>query len=299
VTVDERLVVVKLVAGSVADGHIQLGDQIISVNGLAVATKDQFFYKVRFAFPRLRLVFKRAAKEGEAGEAKGPAPVPAAVPAAATQQPPSGTGIPVELEKFLRRRPGFEYLVAALDWPAQQERQLGIVLANRMHRVIVGGLKPGSLGEEKLKLLDRIVAVNTSPVSDKDIAKHLIVATGGKFLALVERPVSDAAKEEHTPRAQAPAAAAPAAKPSSDVGGDPSILPYDCLAISKTERDARVASPKAPLAAILRRSGGLRTSSKLSVGETSQTHMIMSDVNPNKRLRPTPRLFNDPQPNKQ
>ena len=157
-TVDENLVVVKVTAGSPAEeGKLKPGDKIISVIDIPVKTKDEFFQKIQYAHPRLRMGFKRAM---EASEEKA-APV-ASAPVVA----PPGQGLDPEMEKLVRRRPGFEYLVTELDWPAQQERQLGIVLANRTHRVIVGSLKAGSLGEEKLKVLDRIVAVNGTPVSD-------------------------------------------------------------------------------------------------------------------------------------
>ena len=138
--VDDRLVVGKVTSGSRADGYLLPGDQITTVIGIAVRNKDDFFHRLKFAHPRLRMTFRRT--------------------------PVETSDLGQELEKLIRRRAGFEYLVAELDWPAQQERQLGIVLANRTHRVIVGSLKAGSLGEEKLKVLDRIGAVNGTPVSD-------------------------------------------------------------------------------------------------------------------------------------
>ena len=301
-TVDDNLVVVKVAPASPAEeGKLRPGDKIVSVIDIPVRTKDEFFQRIQFAHPRLRLGFKRAMEESDAAGA-----APAAAPVAA----PAGQGLDPELEKLLRRRPGFEYLVAELDWPAQQNRQLGIVLANRMHRVIVGNLKPGSLGEEKLKVLDRIVAVNGAPVSDKDVAKTLIVTAGGKFGALVERPVSEEAKEEVGRRnvpAPAPAPApeqapAPPSDRSQGTGsaavsempaGDPRILPMDCLLISWKERELRSKEPKPAPPGILRKAG-LRSSSKISHAEkhsTTDIHDDTRDKNPNKRLRPTPKLF--------
>ena len=266
VSVDEGLAVVKVVPGSLADGNLLVGDVILSVNGERVRERDTYYQKLRFAFPRLTLTYRRGGA-GSAPEEK----------------------VPAEFEKFLRRRSGFDYLTAVFDWPAHQDRQLGIVLANRLHRVIVGSLKSGSLGEEKLKVLDRIVAIDFTPVSDKDIAKHLIVGSGGKFTALVERPVSDEARKEFALKSQV-APEVKAAGPQvnfSDVGGDPRILPSDCLLITKTIRDAGLAPP--PSKGILRPPQLTRTSSKIDIKSQSSEHVIASDVDPAKRLRHVPK----------
>lgn len=302
VTVNDQLVVVTVVKGSLAEGQMAVGDQITKVNDIVVSTKEQFFQKLRFAHPRLRLNFKRPNKEEEAKAPGAPAPVPPPVsapvkapdaPAEAPKALPGG--IPEDQEKFLRRRTGFEYLLVELDWPAQQERQLGIVLANRMHKVIVGGLKPGSLGEEKLKVLDRVVAINGAPVSDKDIAKHLIVAAGGKFSSLIERPVSEEAKAENAIKTKSaeptgPAAPAPGIK-FNDVGGDPKILPHDCLLITKLQREALTSNPKTAGPSILKNSTSLRSNSKLAVADKHTELDIARDTPESKKLRRTPKLF--------
>ena len=253
--------------------------EITTVIGIPVRSKDEFFHRLKFAHPRLRMGFRRP--PGDSGTEKS-----------------SAGELSPELEKLLRRRAGFEYLVAELDWPAQQNRQLGIVLANRMHRVIVGNLKPGSLGEEKLKVLDRIVAVNGAPVSDKDVAKGLMVEAGGKFSAVVERPVSEEARAEHR-RTERPGRERGVDGPSEALvaaagpNADPAILPWDCLAIAARERQQRAGQPRPALPGILRKAAqpSLRRSSGISHADSATSHQIQRDTPDHKRLRKTPRLF--------
>ena len=75
ITVDGSLAVTKVVPSSIADGNIANGDIILTINEGKVRDRDDYYYKLRFAHPRLRITFRRP---GEAPSAAAPKAAPVA-----------------------------------------------------------------------------------------------------------------------------------------------------------------------------------------------------------------------------
>lgn len=108
--------------------------------------------------------------------------------------------IPAELERFITRRPGFDYLLVKMDWTANKNKPLGVILATRERQVVVASLRPNSHGVEKFLVLDRVIAIDGIPVSAHRVAKDLILKNDGKFAALVQRPTTPETKAELQPK---------------------------------------------------------------------------------------------------
>ena len=164
-----------------------------------------------------------AAAPGASKEPAGGAGAAGKDPAGKDPAGGGGTGKPLtkEQEELIRRRPGFTYHAVDVDWPGSK-KALGIILSTRLHRVVVAELRPGSVGAEQLKVLDHVVAVNGLPVSDKSVAKQIILKNNGKFTALVERPgTAEAASEFQSTGAAASPASAVSAPPGATPPGSP------------------------------------------------------------------------------
>ncbi len=257
--VDDQLVVTRVMSYSLTDGLLQLGDVVKAVNGKPVKDKEQLYQYLRRAFPMLQLnVIRDSSRKAQL----------------------ESSLLPVDLEKLVRRRAGFEYLLVEVDWPAEQQRALGLALENRLNRVVVTDLKQGSVCADKFRVYDRLLTINHSPISDKDVAKQLIISCNGKWRSAVERPVTAAAVAEMKESA--------ASATATTVVG---VLPTDVQVIADAQRDLQKQQQLSGTAApqpILRRTpstGNL----KIKIDKQHQEVPIPSDVDPNKNLRHVPR----------
>ncbi|CAJ0588962.1 unnamed protein product [Cylicocyclus nassatus] len=92
-------------------------------------------------------------------------------------------------------KPGFAYFLVILRVTPGLRFGLGIKTYRNL--VIVSRVEPGTLSADALQVADRIVDVNGKPVSDKDVAKTLILRSlqaDGSVNMIVERAVEPAAK---------------------------------------------------------------------------------------------------------
>ncbi len=162
---DDHLVVMRVMSYSLTDGLVQLGDVIKAVNGRPVKDKEQLYQYLRRAFPVLQLnVIRDSSRKAQL----------------------KSKLLPVDLENLVHRRAGFEYLLVEVDWPADQQQALGLALENRLNRVVVTDLKAGSVCADKFKVNDHLLTINQSPISDKEVAKELIIGCNGKWRSAVD-----------------------------------------------------------------------------------------------------------------
>ncbi|RCN53009.1 hypothetical protein ANCCAN_01006 [Ancylostoma caninum] len=86
-------------------------------------------------------------------------------------------------------RPGFAYYLVTITF--SEGLKFGLCVKHYRNQVIVSKVEEGSLAAESLKVMDRIVDVNSMPVTDKDVCKTLIVnALTNALSASIEQPPS-------------------------------------------------------------------------------------------------------------
>ncbi|CCD67592.1 PDZ domain-containing protein [Caenorhabditis elegans] len=176
-TPNDKLVITKIQAGTISEGKLRIGDQVKKVNGQNCKDCNDFFRALRFAAPCAKITVNRDEKKAEELEAR--------------------VHIPEDRAKIIQRREGYVYELATLVW-VQNGPKLGLGIKHFQNRVLVSRVDPGSLAEKCLVLGDHLCDVDGIPVSDKDVARDLLVKNiqeKGKVTFVVERPDSIDAKQ--------------------------------------------------------------------------------------------------------
>ncbi|VDO56128.1 unnamed protein product, partial [Onchocerca flexuosa] len=88
---NDKLVIVKIQPGTLADGHLKVGDQVLRLNDTVIQNCDHFFQLLRFAPPCATITLVRDEKKAAELEAK--------------------VHIPPERAKLITRRDGYIYFV--------------------------------------------------------------------------------------------------------------------------------------------------------------------------------------------
>ncbi|MCP9261358.1 Multiple PDZ domain protein [Dirofilaria immitis] len=91
----------------------------------------------------------------------------------------------IELIKELNEENSDSLLVVLKKIPDQQ---LGMGIGKRARGILVTSLQPGSVAAEKLKVGDRLMAVNGVPITDQLSAVALVKASGKKLWLQISRP---------------------------------------------------------------------------------------------------------------
>ncbi|CAI5447908.1 unnamed protein product [Caenorhabditis angaria] len=176
-TPNDKLVITKIQSGTIAEGKLRIGDQVKKVNGQDCKDANDFFRALRFAAPAARILVNRDDKKAEELEAR--------------------VHIPEDRAKIIQRREGYIYEMATLTW-VQNGPKLGLGIKHFQNRVLVSRVDPGSLAEKCLVVGDHLCDVDGVPVTDKDVARDLLVRNiqeKGKVTFVVERPDSIEAKQ--------------------------------------------------------------------------------------------------------
>ncbi|CAI2318104.1 unnamed protein product [Caenorhabditis sp. 36 PRJEB53466] len=176
-TPNDKLVITKIQAGTISEGKLRIGDQVKKVNGVECKDTNDFFRALRYAAPLARITLIRDEKKAEELEAR--------------------VNIPEDRARIIQRRDGYVYELATLVW-AQNGPKLGLGIKHFQNRVLVSRVDPGSLAEKCLVLGDHLCDVDGVPVTDKDVARDLLVKNiqeKGRVTFVVERPDSIDAKQ--------------------------------------------------------------------------------------------------------
>ncbi|KAK5971283.1 hypothetical protein GCK32_018344, partial [Trichostrongylus colubriformis] len=80
---------------------------------------------------------------------------------------------PIEREKNIRRKPGYDYQLVTIEF--QKDKKFGLMMAHTENHVIVSKVDDGSMCSDSLKYLDRICDVEGVPVTDKELTKKQII----------------------------------------------------------------------------------------------------------------------------
>ena len=253
-TPNERMIITKIQKGTVADGKLQVGDQIIKINGTVIRDNRHFYVLMRTAFPVAALTIVRDQKRIAELSAR--------------------LQIPAEREKNITRREGYLYELVKIEWKAGGGQKLGLGIKHYQNRVLVSKCDPGSLSAGVFLVGDHIVDLDGVPVTDKDVARGILVKTlqaKGVCSMVIERPESVEAKHWVTQALAASTVQPPSVQMNSDVRN-----------IAKKERGRLVEKDKLEVKSILKAG---RAEQGVAIDDKLYGHVIASD-NEGKALRP-------------
>ncbi|KHJ95712.1 PDZ/DHR/GLGF domain protein, partial [Oesophagostomum dentatum] len=175
-TPNDKLIITKVQNGTIAEGKLRIGDQIIKVNGQPISDQNNFFKALRFAPPVAKLTIIRDQKKAEELEAR--------------------VRIPEARAKLIQRRDGYVYFLAKLVWQPSGPK-LGLGIKHFQNRVLVSRCDVGSLSATQLAVGDHIIDIDGVPVTDKDVARDLLIKAlqeKREVTSVVERPDTMEAK---------------------------------------------------------------------------------------------------------
>ncbi|CAJ0945714.1 unnamed protein product, partial [Mesorhabditis belari] len=256
-TPNDKLTITKVQEGTVAEGHLQVGDQILKLNGFPLNNANDFFRRLRFAPPVARLTILRGGEKA--------------------RELATRVHIPADREKLIQRRDGYAYELAKLNW-APGGPKLGLGIKHYQNRVLVSRADPGSLAAACLQIGDHLIDIDGTPVTDKDVARDLLLKalqTKGEVASVIERPVSGEAKHWIQQALATQTAAPPSVQMNSDV-----------RAIAARQRAALPAKATIVPKSILIKPGAAPPKNRRVVvaEKTNKEHMIASD-NEGRNLR--------------
>ncbi|TKR60449.1 hypothetical protein L596_027694 [Steinernema carpocapsae] len=153
-TPNDKLIITKVQNGTLAEGKLRIGDQIVKVNGTTIQDTNHFFKLLRFAPPVARLSVVRDEKKAEELEAR--------------------VHIPADRAKLIQRRDGFLYQLVKIEWKPGGPK-LGLGIKHYQNRVLVSRCDGGSLASQQLGVGDHIIDIDSKPVTDKDVARELLL----------------------------------------------------------------------------------------------------------------------------
>ncbi|KAF8367654.1 hypothetical protein PRIPAC_85483 [Pristionchus pacificus] len=106
--------------------------------------------------------------------------------------------IPADRERNIIRRDGFSYELVKMTWKDGGPK-LGLGIKHFQNRVLVSKTDPASISAECLKIGDHVTDVNGQPVTDKGVARRMIVKailSTGETSLLIARATTNGAKYE-------------------------------------------------------------------------------------------------------
>uniref|UniRef100_A0A8R1TQH0 PDZ domain-containing protein n=1 Tax=Onchocerca volvulus TaxID=6282 RepID=A0A8R1TQH0_ONCVO len=251
---NDKLTIVKVQPGTLADGHLKVGDQVLKLNDTVIQNCDHFFQLLRFAPPCATITLVRDEKKAAELEAK--------------------VHIPPERAKLITRRDGYIYFVARIDWKPGGPK-LGLGIKHYQNRVLVSRCDPDSLASQQLQVGDHLIDIDGHPVTDKDVCRELLLKslqTHRFVTTVVERPETMEARHWVQSALKASAAQAPSVAMNSDV-----------RAIAARERQ-KLQKAIPPKKSCLRKSNTMGKRVKIIEGKATE-YIIASD-NEGKSLRP-------------
>ncbi|VDN02708.1 unnamed protein product [Thelazia callipaeda] len=173
---NDKLIITKIQSGTLAEGKLKVGDQVLKVNGSIVQNCTHFFQLLRYAPPVASLLVVRDKKKAAEIETQ--------------------CLIPRDRMKLVARRDGFSYFLARINW-IPNGLKLGLGVKHYQNRVLVSRCDRNSLSAQCLLVGDHLLDIDGKPVTDKDVCRELLIKslqTQHFVTIVVERPESVEAK---------------------------------------------------------------------------------------------------------
>lgn len=255
-TPNDKLTITKVQPGTAAEGRLNVGDQILKINGFPLTDSNDFFRRLRFAPPMARLTILRGGEKAK--------------------ELLERVHIPTDREKLIQRRDGYSYELAKLTW-APGGPKLGLGIKHYQNRVLVSRADPNSLAASCLMVGDHLIDIDGTPVTDKDVARDLLLKalqTKGQVTSVIERPVTAEAKHWVQNALTAQTAAPPSVQMNSDV-----------RAIAAKQRAALASKANIVPKPILVKGPPANANRRVTITDkTNKEHLIASD-NEGRNLR--------------
>ncbi|VDN29473.1 unnamed protein product [Gongylonema pulchrum] len=250
---NDKLVIVKVQPGTLAEGKLKVGDQILKVNDTVVRDCNHFYQLLRFAPPVASISLIRDEKKAAELEAK--------------------VHIPPERAKLIVRRDGYTYFLVRIDWKPGGMK-LGLGIKHYQNRVLVSRCDPNSLAAQHLLVGDHLIDIDGRPVTDKDVCRELLLKSLQErhyVTMVVERPETLEARHWVQNALIASAAQTPSVPMNSDV-----------REIAARERE-RLKKPTAPKKSCMRKSNA--PGKMVNINENKASEFIIASDNEGKVLR--------------
>lgn len=250
---NDKLVIVKVQPGTLAEGKLKVGDQILRVNDSVVRDSDHFYQLLRFAPPIASIILIRDEKKAAELEAK--------------------VHIPPERAKLIVRRDGYTYFLARIEWKPGGPK-LGLGIKHYQNRVLVSRCDPNSLAAQQLQVGDHLIDIDGRPVTDKDVCRELLLKSlqSQRFVTtVVERPETMEARHWVQSALAASAAQAPSVAMNSDVRE---------IAARERQKLKKAAAPKK---SCLRKTNA--PGKPVNINETKASEFVIASDNEGKNLR--------------
>ncbi|VDM92902.1 unnamed protein product [Onchocerca ochengi] len=222
---NEKLVIIKVQEGTLAEGKLKVGDQILKVNDVIVRDTDHFYQLLRFAPPIASILLIRDAKKAAELEAKVHIPSEranlASIHGHVRKYFRKGLIIAlniVSLEYNKVNSCGFSQL-SRIDWKPGGPK-LGLGIKHYQNRVLVSRADQNSLAAQNLLVGDHIIDIDGRPVTDKDVCRELLLKSfqTQRFATMViERPETVEARHWVQSALASSSAQAPSVAMNSDV----------------------------------------------------------------------------------
>jgi len=250
------LQIVGIKSGGQFDGKAAVGDYIVQVNNSAVKSIEEFEQAVMHFGPILHIQVSRGLKTSEVQL------------------------LPPEREKNVQRKDGYSYQMVQIDY--QKGCKFGLGIKHFQNKVLVSRVDAGSLSAKSLALGDRIVDINGTPVTDKDVARNMLMRSLQKTRTVslvIERAEMQEAKDIVGNALRVSEMQPPSVAMASDV--------QDILKRQKEKMQNDAKAPHKQATSLIRRSLSNDPKRHVSVGNNKKEVIIATD-HEGKNLRHVP-----------
>jgi hypothetical protein len=179
-TPDAHLVIIQVQKETLADGRLQVGDKIVSVNDREPKDAPHFFHLLNASAREQNKAVLRVRRDSSRATELN-----------------AHNMIPAERARFIQRREGFLYKMVSVAY--QRGIKLGLCIKQRQNHVLVSRINPGTLSARVFQVLDQILDIDGQPVTDSTVTETAIRDGFRRrqfFTAVIARPTSAEARKQ-------------------------------------------------------------------------------------------------------
>lgn len=181
VRLNDGMVITNIQEGTPANGILNIGDVIQTVNGRDIKNQRMFYQVLKTAYPVATINIRRPGTREE-------------TPAEVRQD--IGDNLPSEIATSLTRRAGYHYKLVEIK--RLPKTRFGLAIKTRDNRVLITEVQPGSMCATYLEPCDHIIYVDGIRVTQAEVAQFLLtnkIKQHGLVKVVIGRPDSEEAKQ--------------------------------------------------------------------------------------------------------